>query len=80
MIAVLCNEAGTTLLGTDGYVHVDGRFCIENKIEAARQYRERFKKHFQWKYDSWTHVMFVGSINQLPDSYNGRSMPQRYKF
>jgi len=78
MIAVLCNENGTTQLGSDGYVHVDGRFTRDNQVQQAREYRERFKKHFAHKYDAWTHVMFVQNIRNLPDSYNNRTMPNRY--
>ena len=77
-IAALCNENGTTLMGSDGYIHVDGRFTRENQIEQVREYRARFKKHFPHKYDEMTHVMFVRSIKDLPDSYNNRSMPHRY--
>lgn len=80
MIAALCNENGTTLLGSDGYTPVDGRFTRENQIEQVRQYRERFKKHFPHKYNEMTHVMFVRSIKDLPDSYNNRSMPRRYNL
>lgn len=78
MIAVLCNENGATQLGSDGYIHADGRFTRENQINKAREYREGFKKHFKHKYDAWTHVMFVQRIRDLPDSYNNRSMPRRY--
>lgn len=78
MIAALCNENGTTLLGSDGYVHVDGRLTRDNQINKAREYRERFKKHFPHKYDAMTHVMFVQSIKALPDSYNNRATPHRY--
>lgn len=80
MIAVLCNENGTTQLGSDGYIHVDGRYNRANQINLAREYRERFKKNFPHKYDAWTHVMFVTRIQDLPDSYNNRSMPARYKL
>ncbi len=80
MLAVLCDENGHTECGTDSYVHVDGRCSLNNRIKQAREYRERFKRHFQHKYDSWTHVMLVRSIKELPDSYNGLSMPHRYPF
>ena len=78
MIAVFCDENGVTLMGSDGYIHVDGRFTLDNQINQARQHRERFKKHFPHKYEAMTHVMFVQSIKDLPDSYNGRSTPARY--
>lgn len=78
MIAALCDENGTTLTGSDGYMHVDGRFTRENQIEQVREYRKRFNKHFPHKYDAMTHVMFVPRIKTLPDSYNNRSMPHRY--
>jgi hypothetical protein len=80
MIAAFCDEKGTTLMGSDGYVHVDGRFTRDNQINEAREYRERFKKHFPHKYDAMTHVMFVRRIRDLPDSYNNRSMPHRYSL
>jgi hypothetical protein len=80
MIAVLCNEKGDTLLGSDGYFHVDGRYSKSSQINLARQYRERYKLNFQQKYESWTHVMFVACIRDLPDQYNNRSIPARYKL
>lgn len=80
MIAVLCNENGVTQMGSDGYFRPDGRLTLENRIEKAREYRERFAKNFPHKYEGWTHVMFVQRIRDLPDSYNNRSMPARYKL
>ena len=78
MLAALCDENGNTMLGSDGYVHVDGRYNIHNQIDQAREYRERFKEHFPYKYESMTHVMFVRSIKELPTQYNNRSLPTRY--
>lgn len=80
MIAVLCNKNGKTQVGTDGYLDVDGRFTLENQINQAREYRERFKKHFMHKYDFWTHVMFVQSTRNLPDPHNNRPMPRRHSL
>lgn len=80
MIAVLCDDKGNTQLGSDGYIHVDGRFTRDNQVNEAREYRERFKKHFAHKYEFWTHVMFVSRIRDLPDPYNNRSMPHRYSL
>lgn len=78
MIAVLCDKNGKTSLGSDGYIHVDGRFTRMNQVGQAREYRETFKKNFRHKYDAWTHVMFVARVRDLPDSYNNRTMPPRY--
>ena len=68
MIAVLCDKNGNTLCGSDGYFYPDGRLKLSNKIKKAAQYRERYKKHFRRKYDFWTHVMFVRSIRELPNT------------
>lgn len=80
MIAVLCNANGSTECGSDGYVKIDGRLTIKNQIERAREYRELFKKHFRYKYDAWTHVMFVRSIRDLPKPGNQARLPRRYSF
>lgn len=80
MYAVLCDSTGKHQLGSDSVINVDGRFSRENQIESVRKYKERFKKNFLWKYELWTHVYFVGSINNMPDSYNKRSMPRLYKL
>ena len=78
MFACICDKNGTTPLGTDGYLRVDGRFSRDNQIRFAREYRERFKTNFRRDYDHMTHVMFVQRIKDLPDSYNRRPMPKRY--
>lgn len=78
MIAAYCDEDGMTIMGIDGYVHVDGRLTVYNQINAVREHRERFKKHFPHKYESMTHVMFVYSIRDLPDNSGKRSVPTRY--
>ena len=78
MIACFCDKNGTSHIGTDYYLRVDGRLTRNNQIDAAREYREQFKKHFRCDYDDMTHVMFVRRIRDLPDAYNGRHMPVRY--
>lgn len=75
MIAALCDKNGDTQCGSDGYVHVDGRLTLENQVEAARQYRERFRLHFRHKYDTWTHVMIAPDIRSLPGPHH-RSTPR----
>lgn len=80
MLAVLCDEKGETMLGSDGYVHVDGRKTVDNKINEVEEYRQRFVKHFPHKAKFWTHVMFVRRVADLPDSYNRKSMPRRHKM
>ena len=74
MLAFLCDHNGQTMCGTDGVVHVDGRKTTTNQIQEAREYRERFKKHFPHKYDSWTHVFFAKSVKLAP---NHGEKPQR---
>lgn len=66
MYAILCTENGKTLCGSDGIVTVDGRNTTANQLETVRHYRNRFKKNFKWKYDTWTHCYFVRSISQNP--------------
>jgi hypothetical protein len=66
MIGVLCDKDGKTLCGSDGYFIPDGRLKLSNRIKKATEYRERYKKHFRYKYDFWTHVVFVRSICELP--------------
>jgi len=78
MIACICDENGTTPLGTDGYLRVDGRLTRANQIRFAREARERFKTNFRRDYYDMTHVMFVRRIKDLPADYNGRPMPKRY--
>ena len=78
MIACFCDKNGTTPLGTDGYLRVDGRLTRANQIRFAGEARERFKANLRRDYDEMTHVMFVQRIRDLPDSYNGRPMPKRY--
>lgn len=78
MIACFCDKDGISQIGTDSYLRVDGRLTSDNQVREAREYRERFKKNFRPKYDGMTHVMLVRRIKDLPDPYNGRSLPYRY--
>jgi hypothetical protein len=80
MIAVLCDATGKTLPGSDGYIRVDGRQRLATQIETARRYREGFRQHFPYQYDTWTHVMFVKTIRDLPDPYNKQVTPARYRL
>lgn len=67
MLAILCTESGKTLCGSDGIITVDGRMKRSNQLITVRHYRNRFKKNFKWKYDTWTHCYFTPSIAQCPD-------------
>jgi hypothetical protein len=60
--AILCNAKGETLCGSDGYYRLDARNTPEMQITDAREYRKRYKKHFENKYNYWTHVMFTNDI------------------
>jgi hypothetical protein len=77
MIAVLCDENGMTQLGSDGYIHVDGRYSRANQINLVRQYRERFKENFPHKYGSWTHVMFVDVMEIVPSEGGNNSIMRK---
>lgn len=61
----LCDKFGKALLASDGRFSVDGRFSLERIINECKKYKERFKKHFSWKYDYWTHVRINGSMHLL---------------
>lgn len=80
MIAVLCDKDGKTQLGSDGYVHIDGRLGHYRRIHKATDYRNGFRRNFPHKAEKWTHVMFVHSIKHLPDPYNGMQMPERWEL
>lgn len=74
-LAVLCDENGRTFLGSDGYLRVDGRFTRQNQVKQVRTYREKFKQNFPHKYEQWTHVMFVTSLDDLT-----RRTPYRWQL
>lgn len=58
MKITLCDHNGISGVGSDGHIHVDGRFGLQRAGEEVRQYRERFKAHFRWKYDEWSHWFY----------------------
>jgi hypothetical protein len=66
MIAMFCNENGVTPCGTDSMFHVDGRFCVGRKLQSAMTQRERFRKHFPHKFESFSHVYFVNRVSDSP--------------
>ena len=61
MKVTLCDKNGYTQPGSDGHINVDGRFGIMRIRFAVQDYRERFKTHFKYKYDSWTHFKIGNS-------------------
>lgn len=66
MIAMFCNEKGVTPCGTDSMFHVDGRFCVGRKLQSAMTQRERFRKNFPHKFESFSHVYFVNRVSDSP--------------
>lgn len=60
MKVTLCDKNGQTKLGSDGHINVDGRLSVPRITDEVRNYRERFKKHFNDKYSYWTHFKVDG--------------------
>lgn len=60
MKVTLCDKNGVHQLGSDGHIHVDGRYSIPRVTDTVRDYRERFKKNFPHKYELWTHFRIEG--------------------
>lgn len=54
----LCNSEGKSLCGSDGHIHSPGRFYLNTTRFIAARYRERFREHFAWKAEYWTHFYF----------------------
>jgi len=75
MIAILCDNQGQRMPGSDGIRPLDGRLAIRNQLRVAKQHREAYRKNFPHKCEFWTHVYFVREIQNIPDEYNGRSFP-----
>lgn len=63
----LCDCHGVPSVGSDGLIHVDGRFNIMHVLHEVHKYRAGFKKNFKHKYDYWTHVQIRGVLFALND-------------
>ena len=61
----LCNSEGERLCGSDGHIQIDGRFNLLSTRFDVRNYRERFRKHFAWKAEYWTHFYFDNQPGKL---------------
>ena len=61
----LCDSKGVSQCGSEGHLHVDGRFGMSRTVAQVREYRERFRKHFPEKLESWTHFFFDNQPTRL---------------
>jgi hypothetical protein len=61
----LCNSEGERLCGSDGHIPVDGRFSLFRVRADVVEYRERYRKHFAWKAEYWTHFYFDNQPGKL---------------
>ena len=65
-IAFFCDANGNDHIGSDAMVYIDGRWSAKTIARKMQEYRNRYKKHFPHKYDSFTHYR-IGN--------NGRPVP-----
>lgn len=61
----LCNSEGERLCGSNGHIHVDGRFNLISTRFRVSHYRERFRKHLTWQAEYWTHFYFDSQPGKL---------------
>ena len=61
----LCNSEGQRLCGSSGHIQSDGRFNLASVKRDIAEYRERFRKHFAWKVEYWTHFYFDNQPSKL---------------
>lgn len=64
--AILTNDKGISVLGSDGIVPLDGRWNLETIKKNVQEYRERYKKNFLHKYEYWTHFGIVNGLKHDP--------------
>jgi hypothetical protein len=60
--AQFCDKNGTTLLGTDSLIPIDGRWSIFRRDTQAAVIREAYRKNFPHKYDTMTHYIYRGVV------------------
>lgn len=58
----LTNDAGVSLLGSDGHFNVDKRLGFGRVKAEVQEYAKRFELNFKWKFDHWTHFKYKGKL------------------
>ena len=65
-IAFFCDENGKDHIGSDAMVYIDGRWSAKTIARKMQEYRNRYRKYFQHKYDSFTHYRIGNNVMPVP--------------
>lgn len=62
--AILCDQTGRYECGSDGKIPIDGRLNQASTLNVCRRYRDRYRKHFPWKVERWTHAILLHTLRE----------------